>query len=180
MIKKIVAVVLLSVVAAPAFAASEGFYVGGTLGSGKLGLTTNTALSKTSDFVYGGLFGYQYSPSLAVEVQFTGMGKTTAVNGSTVKGDALSLVAVGALPITRDFELLGKLGVASTKTTTAGFASQGTSRTGLTYGIGAQYGVSQSVALRFGWDSYPESVLTAGTKINGNASVISVGAVFKF
>jgi opacity protein-like surface antigen len=180
MIKKIVALALLSAVAAPAFAANEGFYVGGTLGSGKLGVTSNVALSKTSDFVYGGLFGYQYSPSLAVEMQFTGIGKTTAVNGSTAKGDALSLVAVGALPITRNFELLGKLGAASTKTTTAGFTSQGTSRTGLTYGIGAQYDVSQGIAVRFGWDSYPAALLNAGTKTNGNANVISVGAVYKF
>lgn len=180
MMKKIVAIALFSAVASSAFAAGEGFYVGGTLGNGKLGMTSNTPLSKTSDFVYGGLFGYQYNQNLAVEAQFTGIGKITAVNGSTAKGDAFSLAAVGTLPISRDFELLGKLGFASTKTTTSGFTSQGASRTGLTYGIGAQYGVSQNVALRFGWDSYPAAVSNAGAKSNGNANVISVGAVFKF
>lgn len=143
-------------------------------------MTSNVALSKNSDFVYGGFLGYQYNQNLAVEAQFTGIGKTTAINGSSIKGDAFSLAAVGVLPISRDFELFGKLGVASTKTTSSGFASQGASRTGLSYGIGGQYGISQNFALRFGWDSYPAAVLNAGTKTNGNANVISVGAVFKF
>lgn len=181
MLKKIASVVLLSVVAAPAFASGEGFYVGGTLGSGKPGITSTAGLSKNSNFIYGGLLGYQYNQNLAVEAQFTGIGQVTDVAGQTSKGDAFALAAVGLFPITRDFELLGKLGFASSKTTsTAGFSSQGTSRTGLTYGIGAQYGVSQNVAVRFGWDSYPAATLNAGVKTNVNANVISVGAVFKF
>jgi OOP family OmpA-OmpF porin len=179
--KKITAILLFSMMAAPAFAANnEGFYVGGTLGNGKLGMTSNAALSKTSDVVYGGLFGYRYSQSLAVEAQFTGIGKSTAVNGASVKGDAFSLAAVGIAPINRDLELFGKLGVASTKTTSVGFTSQGESRTGLTIGIGAQYNVSPNIAVRLGWDSYPAAISNAGTKSNGNANVVAVGAVFKF
>jgi len=75
--KKIAAVVLLSaVVAAPAFAADEGFYAGVTLGNGKPGVSPSAAaLSKKSEFIYGGLAGYQYNKNLAIEAQFTGLGK---------------------------------------------------------------------------------------------------------
>lgn len=183
--KKIVAAVLLSaVVAAPAFAADSGFYAGVTLGNGKPNVTpvTGAALSKNSDFIYGGLAGYQYNKNLAVEVQFTGLGKATDVAGNTTKADALSLTAVGLLPLSDSFEVLGKLGVASAKTASSALATNlGASRTGLTYGIGAQYNVTQNLGLRLVWDRY--AVATAnniGVKTNANANVMTVGAVYKF
>lgn len=181
--KKIAAAVLLSaVVAAPAFAADEGFYAGITLGNGKPGVTpTALAVSKSSNFIYGGLAGYQYNKNLAVEVQFTGAGKATDVAGNTTKADALSLAAVGLLPLNDSFELLGKLGVASTKTSSsAGATNLGASRTGLTYGIGAQYNVTQNLGLRLVWDRYAVATSNAGVKSNANANVMTVGAVYKF
>ncbi len=183
--KKIAAVVLLSaVVAAPAFAADEGFYAGVTLGNGKPNVTPSAvALSKKADFIYGGLLGYQYNKNLAVEAQFTGVGKATDAAGNTIKGDAFGLTAVGILPLNESFSLLGKLGVASAKTTSSGAATNlGASRTAATYGLGAQYNVSQNLGLRLNWDRY--GVATAdsvtGVKSNGNANVITVGAVYKF
>ena len=181
--KKIVAAVLLSAtVAAPAFAADEGFYAGITLGSGKPNVTPGAAVvNKTSNFIYGGVAGYQYNKNLATEVQFTGVGKATDVAGNSLKGDALSLSVVGMLPLGDSFELLGKLGVASAKTTASGAtAYQGASRTGLTYGFGAQYNVSQNLGLRLGYDRYAVATSNAGVKINGNANVMTVGAVYKF
>lgn len=184
MMKKIAAVALLSaVIAAPAFAADEGFYAGVTLGSGKPNVTpvTGTALNKTSSFVYGGLAGYQYNRNLAAEVQYGGVGKVTDVAGNTTKGDALSLTAVGLLPLTDSFELLGKLGVASTKTTSsAGATALGASRTGLTYGIGAQYNVTKNLGLRLVFDRYAVATTNAGVKTNANANVVNVGAVYQF
>ncbi len=181
--KKIAAVVLLSAaVAAPAFAADQGFYAGVTLGSGKPNVTPGAAaLNKTSEFIYGGLAGYQYNKNLATEVQFTGLGKVTDVAGNSTKGDAFSLSVVGMLPVSDSFELLGKLGVASSKTTSSGAAAnQGATRTGLTYGIGAQYNVNQNFALRAGYDRYSVATSNAGVKVNGNANVMTVGAVYKF
>jgi OOP family OmpA-OmpF porin len=182
--KKIAAVVLLAtVVAAPAFAADEGFYAGVTLGSGKPNVTpvAGAVLSKTSNFVYGGLLGYQYNKNLATEIGYGGVGKATDVAGNTVKGDALSLVAVGTLPLSDGFSLLGKLGVSSAKTTSSGAATNlGASRTGLTYGIGAQYNVSDNLGLRVSYDRYPVATTNAGVKTNANANVMNVGVVYKF
>jgi OOP family OmpA-OmpF porin len=181
--KKIAAVVLLSsAMAAPAFAADQGFYAGLTLGSGKPGVTPSAAaLSKNSKSIYGGLVGYQYNKNLAVEGQFTGIGESKDVNGNTVKGDAFSLSAVGLLPLSDSFELYGKLGFASTKTkASAGATNLGATRSALTYGIGGQYNVSQSFGVRFGWDQYGAATTAAGVKTNKNADVYTVGAVFKF
>lgn len=184
--KKIAAAVLLSaVVAVPAFAADEGFYAGLSLGNGKPGVSpaATVAVNKTSNFIYGGLAGYQYNKNLAVEVQFTGVGKSTDVAGNSLKGDALSLTAVGLLPLDDSFELLGKLGVASVKTTSSGLTATnlGTTRTGLTYGIGAQYNASKNLGLRLVWDRYALATSSAaGVKSNANADVVAVAAVYKF
>ena len=103
--------------------------------------------------------------------------------GNTTKADALSLVAVGILPLSDSFELLGKLGVASAKTKTAGLTASnfGATRTGVTYGLGAQYNVNQNLGLRLVWDRYAVATSTAmGVKTNANANVVSIGAVYKF
>lgn len=180
--KKIAAVLLSAVISAPAFAADGGFYAGITLGNGKPNVApTAQALSKSSNFIYGGLAGYQYNKNLAVEAQFTGAGKATDIAGNTVKADALSLTAVGLLPLSDSFELLGKLGVASAKTTSsAGATNLGASRTGLTYGLGAQYNVTQNLGIRLVWDRYAVATVNAGVKTNANANVMTVGAVYKF
>ncbi|MBI5919265.1 MAG: porin family protein [Nitrosomonadales bacterium] len=181
--KKIAAIALLSTLTVPVFAADEGFYAGLTLGSGKPGVApAGVTLSKNSDFIYGGLLGYQLNKSFAVEGQFTGVGSVKDAAGNKSKGDALSLTGVGFLPLNDSFSLYGKLGVASVKTTTAaGLGVTGVSRTGLTYGIGAQYNVTPQLGLRAGWDSYGAATANAaGVKTNVNASVLSVGAVYQF
>lgn len=182
--KKIVAAVVLSaVVAAPAFASDAGFYAGLTLGSGKPGVTpTAAALNKNSSSIVGVLAGYQYNRNLAVEGQFTGLGKASDVAGLSTKADAFSLSAVGLLPLNDSFELYGKLGLASAKTTSsAGATNLGATRNGLTYGIGAQYNVSRNIGVRLGWDQYGVATTTAaGVKSNANANVTTIAAVFKF
>lgn len=182
--KRIAAVVLLSSVAASAFAADEGVYAGVTLGNGKPNISpvAGATLSKSSDFIYGGLVGYQYNKNLATEVQFTGVGKAVDVAGNSIKGDALSVSAVGILPVSEGFEVYGKLGVASATTkASAGATNLGASRTGVTFGVGAQYNVNANLGLRLGYDNYSIATANAaGVKSNANAKVITIGAVYKF
>lgn len=182
--KKIAAVVVLfsAVIATPVFAADQGMYAGITLGQGTPNVTPSAAaLSKKSNFIYGGILGYQLSKNLAAEAQFKGFGKATDVAGNTVKGDVLSVSVVGTLPLTNQFDLLGKLGVASAKTTSsAGATNLGASRTGVTYGIGAQYNLSSNLGLRLDWDRYAVATSNGGVKTNGNATVMTVGAIYKF
>lgn len=180
--KKIAAVVLLSAIAGSAYAGNGGVYAGVTLGSGQPSYTSNVATSKKSDTIFGGQVGYKFTRNLAVEAGFTGVGKVTFVDGTSIKGDAFYVAAVGTLPVSSSFDLYGKLGVASTKTTVANVAGvvAGATQTGLTYGLGGQYNVSNNVAVRFGWDRYQAAVLNTGLKVTANTNVYTVGAVFSF
>ena len=186
--KRISAVLLLSVaVSAPAFAADEGFYAGVTLGQGKASNISGLAYTKSSNSVYGGLIGYQYNKNLAVEVAYTGAGKFTATAPGVIyngKADALAVTAVGTMPVSDSFDLYGKLGLASVKSTLSMSpltTASGATRSSLTVGLGAQYNVTPTVGIRLGWDRYGAAVKdVVGTKVNYNYDVYSVGAVFKF
>lgn len=193
--KKIVAALLLtSAVAAPAFADDNGFYAGVTLGQAKSGNPAPLApLSKNTDTVYGGLVGYQFTKNWGVEGFYTGAGKWQSligVGGANVSGkaDSYGVVGTGTLPLSDTFSLYGKLGYASTKTTSTGtalglVASFGATRSAATYGLGMQYNVTPSIGIRAGWDRYGAALVNwvaVGAKNNYNVDVYSVGAVFKF
>jgi OOP family OmpA-OmpF porin len=181
--KKIAAIVLLSA-ALPAFAAPEGGYAGISLGSGKPSLApTALTMSSSSSFIYGGFFGYQYSKNLAAEAQYGGVGKSADTAGNATLTDALSLTAVGLLPLTDKFELIGKLGLAYAKTTVSGptATNTSTSRSGLTYGAGAQYNINRDVALRLELNRYAVATGNAtGGKTNGNGTAANAEVLFKF
>jgi OmpA-OmpF porin, OOP family len=181
MMKKIATALLLStVVAAPAFAADAGFYAGVTLGSGRISVPAALgAATKNSDTIYGGLVGYQLDQNWGVEAQYTGIGKFATATGSG-KADALGVTAVGTLPLSDAFSLYGKLGFAQV----SGKSSTGTlsnaNRTSATYGLGVQYNAAPNVGIRFGWDRFGAAVNKAGVKQNFDSNVYTVGAVFKF
>lgn len=179
--KKIATALLLStVVAAPAFAADEGFYAGVTLGSARVGVPAAFGgATKNSDTVYGILGGYQFNKNWAAELEYTGAGKFTTAT-STGKADAFGVTAVGTLPMSDTFSLYGKLGFAQV-TGKANGAAANANRTSATYGLGLQYNVTPAVGIRAGWDRFGAAAKTAaGATQNYNSNVYSVGAVFKF
>lgn len=180
--KKIAAVVLLStVVATPVFAADEGFYAGFNVGRTTSNVTVTGAATANKATVAGILAGYQYNKNLAIEVEYTGAGKFNSPGNLTGKTDALSLSAVGIMPMSDAFSVYGKLGLARTTTTATAAAATGKSRTGLTYGLGLQYNVTPAVGIRAGYDRYDSEITGAGVtggKFSNNKW--SVGAVFKF
>lgn len=181
--KKMVICIGLLTAGMPALAA-EGGYLGLSLGSGKPGvMPAALTMSTTSSFIYGGVAGYQYNKNLAVQIQYGGLGKATDVAGNTSKVDALSLTAVGLLPLNNRIDLTAKIGIANAKTVTGGATAinLGTTRTGLTYGVGAQYNINTSLALRLELDRYAVATSNvAGVKSNGNATVINLDALYKF
>jgi len=182
-VKIFVAAVLFVVISTSAFAEDEGFYAGINLGNGKPDINTPNGLSKHSSLVVGGVVGYKFNKYLAMESQYTGIGEVTdKVNGSA-KGDAISLSGLGILPLTDNFNLYGKLGVAVTKTSVSGALAPmaDATRTAVTYGVGTQYNVNQNIGLRLGWDRYNAAIdVAAGNKNNVTADVISVGALYSF
>lgn len=186
--KKIAAALLLtSAVAAPAFADDNGFYAGVTLGQARMGnIAANTVMTKSTNSVYGGLVGYQFTKNWGVEAQFTGAGKYQATTGAinlSGKADTFAVAATGTLPMSDTFSLYGKLGVGSTKTTVASIPvsnASGATRTAVTVGLGVQYNVTPAVGIRAGWDRYGAAINVGAGKNNFNSDVYSVGVVVKF
>lgn len=184
--KKIaIAALLSSIVAAPAFAADEGFYAGINLGRTNSNVSVLGVATSKNATVGGVLAGYQFTKNWAVEAEYTGAGKfSTTPAALSGKTDALSLSAVGIWPMSDAFSLYGKLGVARTTTTATSVpfgVVSGKNRTDLTYGLGLQYNVTPAVGIRAGYDRY-NSEFTGPAVISGkfSSNKWSVGAVFKF
>lgn len=168
--KKIAIVALLtSFIAAPAMAADTGFYAGVNVGSATIdspGFSSTTAI--------GALGGYNFNQNFAAELAYTDFGSKSYVGVPNVKSSAVSLSGVGSYPINEQFSVFAKLGVASTSMSATG--SPTTSKSDLTYGVGAQLNVNKQIGIRLGYDVYKVS----DGVVNRNENVWGVGAVFKF
>lgn len=166
--KKIAIAVLLSAIAAPAFA--EGMYVGVNLGQNKY---DDSTMTKTTSNAVGVLGGYTFSKNFAAEAAYISLGSLELSPGFTVKTTALSLSGVGSFPISDQFSLFAKLGLAQTKADITSLPSE--TKSGATFGIGGQYNVTSAIGIRLGYDRYK-----VGEQNSIDANITSIGGVFKF
>jgi OOP family OmpA-OmpF porin len=194
--KKIIAIAVLSTLAAPAFAGTvdmTGFYAGVTLGTGNASFTAPVGSTVLVDNpktkpVYGVLGGYRYNQNLAVELAYTGASYFNTTTAAGVKYLSKQIVfavtAVGTYPINDSFSVYGKLGVARASSENNAVAEQNTTRIGATYGVGAEYKFTPKIAARLGVDRYAvtatiPTVLPA-TQQNSNATTVNAGLVYSF
>ncbi len=174
-------------------AMAEGFYAAVDAGQAKYNIScagafacSNTA---TGVRVSG---GYQFTPNVAMEV---GYGDFGSMSGSVVDpvlglatakfaASGLQVAAVGSLPLSNNFALTGKLGVANTSvktTVTAAIGAAGVSKssTTLTAGIGVRYDLSKTVSLRAQYESLG-NVTEGATGQKFGLSLLSAGVTFAF
>ncbi len=185
--KKIVAVVLLSA-SASAFAADEGFYAGVTLGTGSANFSAPAGTvieNPKSKPVYGVVGGYHYNKNLAVELAYTGASYFYTTVGAArylSKQVVFSLAAVGSYPVTENFSVYGKLGVANSSSENNLVAEQNTNRLGATYGVGAAYKFTPAISARLGVDRYAvaATIPTTLVKQNSNATTVNAGLIYSF
>lgn len=186
---KVIRVMLLgtlitaATISSAAFAEDTGAYAGLNVGIGKPDINTPNGEDKKSSAVGGAVLGYKFNQYMAIEGQYTGAGKVTDNVKGSAKVDAASLAMIGFLPLNDQFNLYGKLGVASTKTTVTSSLSpiNDATHTGVTYGLGAEYNVNHNVGLRLGWDHYNAAIKEVGNhERDVNANVMTVGAVYHF
>lgn len=161
-----------------------------------LGFTSPSVSLSDKNTSYGLKLGYQIIPSLAVEGNYTDLGKfsyqanvvpTGSLNTDfKVKGYGLDLV--GTLPIFDKFSLIGRAGVQRMKTDgvfsasgSIDLATSGASQTSTAgkLGLGVQYDLSKNLGLRLEVERF--------RKLGGNAlgsafdaDNYSVGILFKF
>jgi len=177
--KKFTLFLLLAAASSPAFCADPGFYSGMSLGHASVKDPLADPLTKSSDNVFGGFLGYRLNDNVAIEGGYTGIGRyRSATQGG--KADALSLAAVGFVPVGDHFSLFGKVGFADAlgKSSTGGLANA--NKIGPMFGVGLQYGLSDRLAVRLGVDRYEAAVKVAGVKSNYHSNVTGLSLVFQF
>lgn len=180
--KSFVLAIITAAMAAPAFAADNGFYIGANVGQATVSGTPYSGLEKKSDTSLGLLGGYQVNKNLAVEMQYINFGKTYAQASHPITTTGLSFSAVGILPVSDSFSVFGKLGFASTTLkvdcnvcTPANYSG---TRTAVAYGLGGQYNFNQVLGIRVGYDKY--AIGKSADQTDGTYGVASAGVVYKF
>ena len=195
----------IALCASGAAMAQQGFYVGGGVGQSMTSFngtdfsanaanneTLTLEKNKTAYKIFG---GYNVNQYFGVEGGFVDFGKPAAKFSGNAGTDKVSeelsswfVAAKGTLPLTEQFNLFGKLGVTQNKakvSSSAGGTSASDSRSGVLYGVGAEYNVTKQVGLRVEYEDFGNfgkafdfnsNTGTGRTK----ASMWSVGATFKF
>jgi OOP family OmpA-OmpF porin len=158
------------------------------------GLSTTSIADDNRDTGYKLFGGYRFSRNFALEGGYFDLGKfgftATTVPAGTLTGNiklkGLNLDAVGILPLSERFSVLGRVGLAYADARDQ-FAGTGavtvlnpnpTKReTNYKYGLGLQYDFNRSLALRVEAERYRVND-AVGNK--GDIDLVSVGLVFGF
>ena len=198
----------LAMASAPAFAQWSGSASAGvtstSLNTSSLTVAGATAFSISKDERDTGYkiqAGYQFTPNWGVEFGYVDLGKVNAANNVTApavgflrldaKADGWNAVAVGTLPLSNGFSLLGKLGTIYS-TTTATLSTGGAvvlpagtqtnfkkSEWNWAYGLGVQYDISKTLAVRGEWERF-DGLRPSDASSKNNINLYSVGLNFKF
>lgn len=197
--KKIVAAVMMSAaVAAPVYAADEpaapaaansGLYMGVNVGMSHTSNVFEEKPSKANGGLFSLLGGYQFNKNFAAEIQYAYLGKAeyntfTAGTTSTTKAHNFSLNGIGLLPVADSFGLYGKFGVGFTTSSVSNFPANsgagGKTRFDTNVGLGVQYDIAQSFAMRAGWDRYNAALKSTAAADIYNKNTWSLGGLYRF
>lgn len=190
--KSVFAVLALSaLITTPALADNSGkFYGALDLGAVSYSNATVTVNGTPNTFKNPSMYriagGYHFSPMLAAEVAYASFADsvlTGAAGNITLGASSFQVAAVGSYPLTTEFDVIGKLGLAANSaklTTTGAFAGQGStgSKTDLLIGAGAQYNVNKQFSIRAQYESFGAIEGSANNPIK--AAAFSVGGVYNF
>lgn len=167
------ATVLVLSLALAGAAHAEGLYVGGALGvpdnhgtiAGVDGNGNGTGLK-----IYG---GWQLNPYFALEANTFSLGRIEG-NGDHVDTRGLSLDAVGRYELAPRWSVLGSAGLARARFSTT---DDKEGANGLKLGVGVEYALTPSTALRLGYDRYHFSNVFDS---NANVGQTNFGVKFNF
>ena len=148
------------------------YYLGANIGSAKsqdICQNTSNCDSKSKSWkIYG---GYPLNDTLNIEGGYTNLGKLGNQDSSTgdipkIKGLTASLLA--AYPVNESIKLFGRAGIFKQSSATGNYNP--------VYGIGADYELSDGVALRGEWEKYRN--ISAGNNDTTDVQTISLGMTF--
>jgi len=168
--------------------ASKGLYVGAALGRGSFGAKDLGLPKAASDEtgMAGKLYGgYRFTDTWGVEAGYARLGglKETLTVGSnsvtqSASGRSLYVAGTGRLPLSSAFALNAKAGVSFGKVSGTNVLPAASDMTGskrsFMYGVGAEYRLSQNVALTADFDHFGR----LSDKVRGN--MVSAGVRYAF
>lgn len=196
--KKIIAIAVFSALTTTTFAADSGLYVAGQIGMAPTTFdvdTTGMTADVKSPVSFGGTVGYAVNSNFSVEASYVDLGKITwkAIGFPMtigIKSTLISGTAVGSYPLSQQLSVIGKLGFASATSKVdcadSVFCSGATfppdaKKSAITYGLGAQYNLSDKLGLRLTYDHFSLGDKTSTNTIDpGRANLLSVSGVFRF
>jgi OOP family OmpA-OmpF porin len=183
-ITSFVAIAALSTGAIAQQPTSTGFY--GGLGLGESRADSNRGLTDDKDNVWKLFAGYQFNRYIAIEGGYADIGKFSAsIPSGSASFDTklLQVSAVGSLPLTTQWALTGKLGMARTDTDISGNVggtpvASSDRDTNPTYGVGVRYDFNRTFGLRGEWERFE----TGGGSVAGNSDVdvFSINGIVRF
>jgi len=119
--------------------------------------------------------GYHLNEVLTLDLSYSDLGKAEKA-GVKAEASAFSLGVLGKLPVQTNLTLFGKVGLSSWDIDASDISgSVSDSDIDVSYGVGADYDISSSTAVRFGVDFYSLN----GADVEEDISVFSIGFVYK-
>ena len=172
--KKLLAIALLcSAAVTPALAQSSRYY--GAIDYGSVSMSGPGSYSSPDALTAS--VGYRYLPNLNFEGSITMVGSATATTpiGTrvSVSQTIVSAVAVGMLPINKDFNLFGKAGVGLHNGEINGLPDD------LVLGFGGQFQINPKVSARAQYEILGKAKIPT-TNDKADMTRLSIGAVVNF
>lgn len=127
-----------------------------------------------SSTAYSFFGGYHLNEVLAIDAAYTDFGKAEN-NSAKIEATAFSLGILGKVPVKTGLTFFGKVGLASWNADISP-GSSSESGTDVYFGIGADYDISGTSAVRFGLDRY---TLSGNNNSDEDITSFSVGFIFK-
>jgi OOP family OmpA-OmpF porin len=172
-VSSFVAAAVLAAACAPAGAEERGLYVGGALGQSKFREWCDTSGApagfslvscEDKDSTWKVLGGYRVNRHLAIEATYIDWGTVSGQvqfmgpRDVSAEQQSMGLAAVGAVPITRQFSIFGKLGLLLTDQQTRSATATSSATTDRDerewhYGIGVKYALTRHWAVRAEWEN---------------------------
>jgi OOP family OmpA-OmpF porin len=173
--KVLVASLLSSLVAGPAYAAVPSGFVSADLQSWSA-TNADPYGNPGIGFRIGG--GYRFTPNVGLEVNYGQSGKSSDVGGTSYKISATQLAVVGTYPVNTEFDVFGKLGMSANKVTVSGGTCTNCSKTDVLIGVGGQYNINRQLGVRLQYESLGKVTNTGSN--DTSATTLSAGVVYAF
>ena len=183
--KKILIALLATAFAAPAFAADN--YVSASVGHAKQKFNGDGFSISEKDTGFKAAVGHNFMPGVGLELGYASFGEARVSDGTVAawaKPKTVYAAVVGEVPLTPQFSVTGKAGIARTKTKVGAFVGS-TAVTERTYenspvvGVGAAYALTDNVKLVAEYENYGK-IIDEGSDGNLKADMVSVGLRLAF